>query len=294
MSRHPLTSLSYCSSTVNWSKGGLFKVNCSGILASVLVCCFATSVYGEPSTPLLQVDFNQHDVGTYHIADLDIDWPSLKWHSLQTRADIIDSKQPKFNKVLKISYPIGSVGPTQGGAQFLQALTPSKELWLSYQVKFADGFDFRLGGKLPGLTSGGAQYTGGIIPTHGQGWSARYMWRKNGEAIIYLYHMKMPGKWGQDITLDHMHFRPGQWHTLIQHIRINEIGQANGVLEVWIDGKKRLSRADIEFRGQPQALIDSFYFSTFHGGNTPEWGPKIDSVAYFDNFVISAEPLIKE
>lgn len=32
------------------------------------------------------------------------------------------------------------------------------------------------------------------------------------------------------------------------------------------------------------------YFSTFHGGNPPDWGPHVDSFAYFNDFTITRNP----
>jgi hypothetical protein len=190
-----------------------------------------------------------------------------------------------------MSYPRGAVGPSEGGGQFEVTLPPARELWLSYFVKFGEGFDFRLGGKLPGLTSGGDTFTGGNKPTRGEGWSARFMWRKNGEAVVYLYHVEMPGKWGEDLPLGGFHFETGKWHRITEHIRVNAADQADGILEAWIDGRKLLSRSDVRFRIGEQGLIDSLYFSTFHGGNTAEWGPEVDCVAFFDEFVVSESTL---
>jgi hypothetical protein len=78
----------------------------------------------------------------------------------------------------------------------------------------------------------------------------------------------------------------------VQRIKVNELGKANGELDVWINQQAVLSRKDIRFRGQKQALIDTFYFSTFHGGNTAKWGPKNDSYALFDNIVVSRGALV--
>lgn len=245
------------------------------------------------SAPLIEVNFNDTQLGLYEKKAISQDWPNLKWQNLSNRAEIVNSHPTLVGKTLKINYPKSSVGPSQGGGQFVVPLKPVNELWLSYQVKFDPNFDFRLGGKLPGLTSGGSKFTGGTIPSKGEGWSARYMWRKNGEAVIYLYHMNMQGKWGDDLALGDFHFKPNTWHTLVQHIRVNDMQQSTGVLEVWIDGTKQLSRHNIQFRGQVQAVIDAFFFSTFHGGNTARWGPKHDSFAYFDNFIISKTPLLK-
>ncbi|MCF2948895.1 polysaccharide lyase [Paraglaciecola aquimarina] len=239
----------------------------------------------------LEVNFNNSPIGPYQKSSIVSDWPQLKWQALSQRAEIVPNDSNDHS--LKIYYPKGAVGPSQGGGQFLLPLQPATDLWLSYQVKFDPNFDFRLGGKLPGLTSGGSKYTGGNKPTKGEGWSARYMWREDGEAIIYLYYMDMKGKWGDDLTLAGFHFQPNEWHTLVQHIRINDMQQSNGVLEVWIDGDKKLSKTDLKFRAQETAIIDSFYFSTFHGGNTKDWAPKHDSYAYFDNFIISKTALVE-
>ena len=169
---------------------------------------------------------------------------------------------------------------------------PSEELWLSYYVKFGTGFDFRRGGKLPGLASGGGRYTGGNRPVNGEGWSARYVWRPEGGAAVYLYYVDMPDQWGEGLALQEFTFTPGTWHQVTQHIKLNTNDDANGVLETWVDGTQYLSRADIRFRLGDQGLIDSLYFSTFHGGKKQDWAPRVDSTAFFDGFVVSREPLI--
>ncbi len=92
------------------------------------------------------------------------------------------------------------------------------------------------------------------------------------------------------LPLDGAGFLSGKWHRLTQHIRVNAPHQSDGVLDVWFDGKKVLSRPGIRFRVGEKGLIDSLYFSTFHGGNTREWAPAVDSFAFFDDFTVSKEP----
>jgi hypothetical protein len=256
------------------------------LLVSALACAAAT--FAEDS--LVQVRFESDPVGPYSLETLKQDWGDVRWGKFNDRAQIVVDTAAEQGKVLRISYPAGAVGPSHGGHQFLVSLPSSEELWLSYRVKFGEGFDFRLGGKLPGLTSGGSKYTGGKLPSSGNGWSARYMWRKGGGAVVYLYSAGMPDKWGEGLLLRDAAFTPGKWHHLTQHIRINAPDLANGVLEAWFDGRKTLSRSDIRFRIGERGLIDSFFFSTFHGGNTPAWAPRIDSFAYFDDFEVSKRP----
>jgi len=261
-------------------------------MAWVLAVSAEVKVEWENVTPqqagVEAVDFDTLPRGPFRSSELKSLFPGAEWCELFDRASIV---QAGNNKRLHVQFPKGAVGPQQGGAQFPVKLVPSDECWLQYTVRFSDNFDFRLGGKLPGLTSGGATYTGGHRPSEGQGWSARYMFRKNGKAVIYLYWIDMPGKYGLDIPLDGLHFVPGKKYKMIQRIKLNSDSKNNGILQVWCNTKQLLDRRDIRFRLGDKGRIDTFYFSTFHGGQGPEWGPKVDCYAEFDDIIISRSPL---
>jgi hypothetical protein len=188
----------------------------------------------------------------------------------------------------RISYPAGGVGPEQTGSQFVLSLPPADEYELSYKVMFEDGFDFRLGGKLPGLTSGGEKFTGGHHPTKGEGWSARFMWREKGAAELYLYYVDNKSEWGDQHLLDGVGLQPGKWYEFRQRIRLNAPERKDGRIQTWINGKKVLDLSGLRLRIGEQGYIDSFYFSTFHGGQTPEFAPLNDSFAQFDDFLIKS------
>lgn len=85
----------------------------------------------------------------------------------------------------------------QGG--FLQNYeVPWRKTPLTYCFKFSSGFDFSLGGKLPGIGAGLGKH-----PPYGgaphQGWSARLMWRKNGQSELYFYRDDRTEEFGQSI-----------------------------------------------------------------------------------------------
>jgi hypothetical protein len=204
-------------------------------------------------------------------------------------------------KSLRVGFPAGSVGPGEGGAQFPivfgnirgQENSLHKELFLSYYFKFEDGFDFRLGGKLPGLMGGGNSWvrSGGNQPDGTNGWTLRFMWRREGSLVVYAYVPPSGNgkwgsrRWGQDIDLGFSAI-PGKWHHLEQYVNVGSPGKDDGKLIVWIDGEKKLSIDDMRFRDTENeyGLIGGIYFSTFHGGNTPDWGPLHDSYMQFANF----------
>jgi hypothetical protein len=204
------------------------------------------------------------------------------------RVDLVENGA---TRALRVRYPKGAVGPVAGGAQWLCALDRGYEsLALSYEIRFAHGFDFVLGGKLPGL-AGGSANTGGDRPNGSDGFSARMMWRAGGAVVQYLYHPDQAGVWGDDLPWDIGHarrFRPGVWHAVRHEIVMNTPGQHDGVLRGFFDGELSLERKDIRFRDVASLSLDHFYFSTFFGGNTAEWGPRRDEHVDFTNLRVTS------
>lgn len=201
-------------------------------------------------------------------------------------------------KAIRVDYPKGGVGPTATGLQFPIDFSKIKgmqanydSLYLRYYVYFEPGFDFVKGGKLPGLMGSNESWTrsGGNIPDGTNGWTLRFMWRTGGAAVVYAY--LPPGKyqrgvWGTDIPL-HKNFTTGKWICVEQFVKINTPGKNDGELSVWLDNEKLLALTDISYRTVDNAAgkIGGIYFSSFHGGNTPDWGPSVTSYARFDGFV---------
>ena len=207
-------------------------------------------------------------------------------------------------KCLRVEYPRGEIGPWKSGAQFpiVFAKMPGKhkdyfqEAYLRYYVKFEKGFDFKRGGKLPGLMGGGDSWTrsGGNQPNGLNGWTLRLMWLENGKAIIYAYVPKSANgkwggkKWGERIDCK-INFLPDKWYRIEEYVNVGSPGKDNGKLKVWINGKKLIDINDMRFRdvNNKYGKIGGVYFSTFFGGNTPDWAPMKTSYADFDGFVVS-------
>lgn len=187
---------------------------------------------------------------------------------------------------LVLRYPRGAVGPKNGGGLFIARVEPAPEYTLTYRVRFSNGFDFRNGGKLPGLSSGGGRYSGSRVPKTGDGWSARMRFGPNGEAAVYLYYVDMPGDVGVVLPLGGARFEPGRWHTIVQRVRVNDGDAPNGAIQVWLDGELRLDRRDLRLRLGGKGLVDSLCFSTFHGGSRQEDAPRRDGEIAFDELVV--------
>jgi hypothetical protein len=198
---------------------------------------------------------------------------------------------PPGTRAIRVRYPVGAVGPAAGGAQWsCQFGACYDALTLSYELCFAPDFDFVLGGKLPGL-AGGKANTGGDKPNGYDGFSARMMWRAGGEVVQYLYHPDQPGVWGEDLPWNlgaARYFHPGRWHSLKHEIRLNRAGERNGSIRGFFDGELALARDGVRFRDTPELGLDQLYFSTFFGGNTPEWAPTRDEHVDFGGFCVTS------
>ena len=261
---------------------GLLSALFPGLLAGITLSGKETAPEGT-----LRVDFDSHPAGPYEMRVFRKDWANAFLGKFHQRAAI--TSEPK-GKSLRVSYPKGSLGPNEGGGVFRERLAPRESYGLSYRVLFEKGFDFRRGGKLPGL-GGGKANTGGEKPT-GDGWSARYMWGEGGKLALYLYHLDQKTKYGDHYGLG-FKIVPGKWHELDQLVEVNAPGKADGRIRVRVDAKLALDLRDLRLRGKVKpgvALVDQFLFSTFHGGGTKDWTPRRDSHARFDDFRIRLAP----
>ena len=200
---------------------------------------------------------------------------------------------------MQVTYPAGRYGAAGATAflsdvQFGMLLPKSyEELYIAYDIRFEEGFDFVKGGKLPGLcgydvnqASNTGCNTGGGYPSGYDGWSARGMWREDGILENYVYHASQRNFYGDDEFWD-VSAEPGVWHRVQHRVVLNTPGQKNGILEAWFDGTKVLSLQNLEYRKTNTIGINLFYFSTFFGGNDASWAPSTDQVMNFDNFVLS-------
>ncbi len=262
---------------------------------------------------IFQNDFEDDPVGTYTVTNMEADWNSPGWDNgvAEGRVAITDDAHAFDSKSLVVTYPEGKT--SAGKTQWKLALgTGYEELFLSYRIRFDDGFDFVRGGKLPGFI-GGEGNVGGDKPTGTDGWSARMMWRTNGSSgspttgdsaniVQYVYHPDQPSenegedfRWDDTPSAAWQVFEAGTWYHLQHRVVMNTIGQHDGIIQAWLDGVMVLDLQNLRFRDAPTdpdktpLQINQMYFSTFFGGKGSQWEPTKDERIYFDDFVISTE-----
>lgn len=204
------------------------------------------------------------------------------------------SDQP-FSAFLRVQYPKNSGsnrsaredGTNAGGAQvYLLKSPPADHLYLRYRVRFPTGFDFVKGGKLPGLY-GGSQTSGGKIPDGTDGFSTRYMWRRQGAGEVYAY-LPTSKEHGTSLDRGSWTWPTGQWTCMEQEVRLNDPKQSNGTVRVWMDDKQVMQKDHLKYRTTSNLKIDGLFFSTFFGGGDSSWATPRSQYADFADFSLSA------
>jgi hypothetical protein len=223
------------------------------------------------------------------------DWQVLrqgKWG--MENITLIPDRTGRFKTVMRVRYPAGSASPAvtrlgapSGGAQFLASLgqLPQEKMRLRYFLRFSPNFNFVKGGKLPGLY-GGTANSGGNTPTGSDGFSARLMWRKQGDGEIYAYLPGSSDDYGTSLGRGSWRFHPGIWYEVEQELQLNTPGQSNGWVQIWIDQKPVFRAEQLNFRDVSSLKIDGLFFSTFFGGNDRSWATPKDVYIDFADFAI--------
>lgn len=226
------------------------------------------------------------------------DWQvrPTRYFGLKESSLVMHSKsEPSF---LRISFPKGSATRSlsrkyklpEGGAQFLTTVPtfPKKgveEASLTYSVRFAKGFDFVKGGKLPGLF-GGKRISGKDYPTGDDGFSSRLHWRADGYGQIKAY-LPVEGGSAPEFGTQTFRFKPGKWHVIRQKVVLNDPKRPNGRLMMWFDGKLVINESQVLYRTGSRLRIEGLFFCTFFGGGTKEWASTRNTFADFRDFSIS-------
>jgi len=218
-------------------------------------------------------------------------------------------------------YPKGSINPSgkiKGGFGFYlngpggwqSKLEQAQEVMFGYRVLFQKDFQWVKGGKLPGIFGGIGESayhcTGGQTDDEKEGrcFNFRLMWRSEGKGEIYAYLMphscntdvltripprsKQNQDYGFSVGMGSFRLsREGEtsdpWLTIVERVKLNDIGVANGELELFINGESKILAKGLILRKAPDSRVQGMHWSTFFGGHTAEWASPQDQNAWFSD-----------
>jgi hypothetical protein len=150
-------------------------------------------------------------------------------------------------------------------------LKPAREYLFEYRVRFDGDFPFTRGGKIPGLAGGNTPT--GCVNVNANGFSARMMWRTNGQLVGYIYDQTQSSACGNNITTSH-NFRGNTWYSIKERVRVNTGNASDGILQIWVDDRLLIDRKNMRYMNAgANNLVNSILFHSFFGGSTQAWAP---------------------
>lgn len=208
--------------------------------------------------------------------------------------------QPWSGRALKVRIPKGQNLGLDLRYKFAAHGQPEpEELYFRYYLRLGTDWQPVLdGGKLPGIAGTYGKAGWGRRKADGSnGWSVRggFARRPAGDRSVaelsalnfYAYHADMkdetgdPWDWSQGPT---GLVRNERWYCIEQHVKLNQPGKADGVVEAWIDGQQVMKRSGVRLRDTKRLAIEEVWFDVYHGGVSP--APQ-DMHLYIDNVVIA-------
>lgn len=67
------------------------------------------------------------------------------------------------------------------------------------------------------------------------------------------------------------YFQRGEWTHIKQYVKMNTIGQKDGILKVWVNDKLKANYTKMIYRTKQNLGIDSFVVGPFFGGSGYDW-----------------------
>jgi len=255
---------------------------------------------GLNASEIFKRDFNNEELGRYTRAEMEADWDPHQQFAGNDSMRIVQDPDPSgsHGHVMQAFYRANAVANAYGsGFYWRKKIGSYNELYLAYDVYFEDDADFSKGGKLPGLGIANYFSAAGKKPDGTDRWTGALMWTKNGKISSYVYHANQPNGYGQNIYWDdgpdgQVYFQKGKWNRVEIYYKMNTPGVLNGRITGWLNGKLALDTNKPMYRmpGGEHLTIGSISMITGYGGGQ-DWAPSTDQHFYFDNFVVSTQPI---
>ena len=115
------------------------------------------------------------------------------------------------------------------------------------------------------------------------------------EMGFYSYHLDKKGPWGENYEVRRKFpVQVGRWHCVERRMKLNSVdsdksdpANADGVEELWVDGRLTIRKTDVRFRRVEHLRITLFSLETYYHGLPEQYGRNHPIKVYFDNVVIA-------
>ncbi|GAA4115003.1 hypothetical protein GCM10022393_14910 [Aquimarina addita] len=244
-------------------------------------------------------DFNDFSTGSYNEDQIE-DALNVKFCNGADEGRVFITSVNNQGNSLDVKYPKNQVKTANSGMHTKVYFNDNEnhdELYFSYWIYIPADFEFRAGGKLPGLS----------YQTEDRNMSLRLMWRNDGLVEYYVHYNTEPSWDGWHASInwsltdpyeepngqpqsDQVKFKKGQWNHVEMYNKLNTPGQDDGIMRAWLDGELAIditNNEDYRQADEGDIHLNGIYLSTFFGGSDETFQPTKDVYLYFDDLIVS-------
>jgi len=129
------------------------------------------------------------------------------------------------------------------------------------------------------------------------------MWRTDGAGELYNYlptsvtqpdsYTDCPPKtvlnaaYGDSIGRGAFTFAEGEWTTVTERVRLNDIDGQNGEMELFVNGVSVINLSGLTIRTDPATVFQGIQAQTFFGGSSEPYASPQDQSTYFKDFSVA-------
>jgi hypothetical protein len=133
------------------------------------------------------------------------------------------------------------------------------------------------------------------------------MWRSQGDGEFYTYLPPFDNEgfsanrklcdvppfsecnptFGASVGRGAFQFTAGQWTTVSERVRLNDVGQANGELELFAGGQSVIKVTGLILRDSDAGRIRGIQMQTFFGGGSSSFASPKNQDVFFSDFSVA-------
>ena len=170
--------------------------------------------------------------------------PGWPW-SYSTGKPSIDTttSSPSGGGTLRFTYEPGTYSTSTSGGTATLETSGHTDLYIGHWMKWSSPFNWNpVATKVDYLTISGANAIG-------QRDNFAFNVRDNGNTLVFTQQLwAAPGTQNRFANVSSQSFQLNRWYWFEFHVRLNTVGQANGLLEAWVDNKLVMSHNDVTYR----------------------------------------------
>ncbi len=151
---------------------------------------------------------------------------------------------PSGGRALQFTYPAGSYSSSISGGIAERVGTLGSEIYIGHWIKWSSPYDWNpVGTKLVYQTQDGPDVNGAFTDNF------LFFVRPGGTDLTFTQQLQQPPfTQNRSMNAGSVTFQLNTWYWLEYHCVENTVGQANGILEVWVNGVQVMNHSDVTYR----------------------------------------------